>query len=435
MLEAMKRAIYAVVDTNFLLHFRALESIHWPELLNATSVELVLSSVVLDEVSAHASVATSKKLRQRASAAGKRLRSQLFGKGGRAVLRDKVALNFADRARDAHYKRFDLDRGVRDNELLVVALLHRAKRRRVMLVTDDLTLQLRSEGLGIPVYAPPDDLRLPEEEDADEKELKTLRAVPRPKLELRQIALAEGGRTRPLALPLDEQICAAAVRQEDQWAQFAQMAEMSRRAARLGDPIMWEEELRREGSQTRDTAHAYVIGFASAVKEARAYRDRLSKMVRVSFVLANTGTGPAEGIRVLLFIQRGVIAEVGRSVPDPPPFPERPFDDDAYSPRFHSDLPALNQKPAEVETTLLITQTSSSEVRKEEVPDLGLCYVIEDHISKIQHGQDLRLPNLFVEFRQRGDVKTFQIVVRMHADNVAAPQEQTVNILAEPSTD
>jgi hypothetical protein len=158
-------AARAVLDTNVYLHFRPIGEIDWLAQLGQPAVRLLLPIAVLGELDNQKNGGRAR-LRARAAKRLASFRGLLAGRGrgrGPADLRQGVSLEVV----------LDPPGHVpcpnTDEEVMIVA--QRLADRRggpVLLVTGDLSMQLRAEARGLTVVELPDDLRLPLDADIDE---------------------------------------------------------------------------------------------------------------------------------------------------------------------------------------------------------------------------------------------------------------------------
>lgn len=149
-------AARAVLDANVYLHFKPFTDIDWRSELRQAAVRLIVPIAVLAEMDNQKNAGRDK-VRPRAAKRLASMRKLLAGQGrGPADVRQGVSLEVL--LDPPHHQR----QPNTDEEVMSVA--ERLTERRggpVLLVTGDLSMQLRAEARGLKVVELPDGLRLP----------------------------------------------------------------------------------------------------------------------------------------------------------------------------------------------------------------------------------------------------------------------------------
>jgi rRNA maturation endonuclease Nob1 len=157
--DADHNEIRAVLDTNVHLHFKPFDQItNWSEIVqkdnNAATIQLIVPLPVVKELDDKKNLAKAP-LASRASSRLKELRHRLVGQGtGPVSLREGVRLS-------VFVPRNPVDMTNADEAIL--ACVHRLAMRPggpVVLVTGDMSMQLRAEVQNITVRIMPEDLRI-----------------------------------------------------------------------------------------------------------------------------------------------------------------------------------------------------------------------------------------------------------------------------------
>lgn len=165
-------ALYVFPDTNFLLHFQRPDQIDWPTLTGASSVVLVLASVVIGELDDIKNRHESRKLKQRARGLATWVKDSWRGRA--KSLRPNVTFEVHLRENDEHLTDGLVAR-VNDDRLIANALAFRTEGKDVAIATNDNITGMKAEERGIRWIEPGEDLALPLEKDEIEKERDELR--------------------------------------------------------------------------------------------------------------------------------------------------------------------------------------------------------------------------------------------------------------------
>src|SRR5262249_9801726 len=159
---------------NTFLHFLSFDQIDWPSIARCKEVTLVVAPVILAELDRKKYEATGK-IRERSRAAINRL-SRFIDNHVAEPLRAGVTLQLLDREPGLDYSTHGLDKDVPDDRLLASVIYFREQDGfpSASIVTADVGLQLKSRSRGVQVVILPDDLRLPEGPDPNEKQIQQL---------------------------------------------------------------------------------------------------------------------------------------------------------------------------------------------------------------------------------------------------------------------
>src|ERR1035437_3822085 len=107
----------AFLDTNTFLHFRRLDQLDWPELLQTTDVRLIIAPVVIRELNRHKDFPTSIKTRERAATA-LRILDKWSDDSSPVFIRKLVELQFRVQDPLIDSATFNLSRDVSDDHLI-----------------------------------------------------------------------------------------------------------------------------------------------------------------------------------------------------------------------------------------------------------------------------------------------------------------------------
>src|SRR5665811_2428307 len=182
---------YVFADTNLFEQFSPITDIDWLALANCESATLLVSSVTIRELNRHKDGAANGRLKRKAAAVLSGLK-RYSEQGAPAKIRAGVELEFQTQEPRIDFAAHQLDEQDGDDRLVATALTFALGKgltsESVLVATGDfgLQLKLRSQPL-VGIIPLPDELRLPDEPDAEERlirelkeEVRTLRdAVPK----------------------------------------------------------------------------------------------------------------------------------------------------------------------------------------------------------------------------------------------------------------
>lgn len=291
----------AYLDTNVFLQFRPLREWDWCALLESSSVELVIKPVVVRELEGKKH-GENRRLRKRATA-GLRLITDIVTGSLAGPVRHGVTLRFDAAEPAIDFQAHGFSREVPDDWLLA-SLVEDGAAAPVM-VTDDTTLTLKARSKGIRTKTPPDEMRLPPDEDEDIKRLESENR------ELRQ-QLAK----RPdLELTFEDNTAVLRVQMEppaliSDW-------EIDREVSRKGAELRQAADIRARSPyrpfDRLDRARYDERELETYLAEMRTYRrtQRVQEEARarsraVQLRLDNRGFAPATGIELYLRSPTGV---------------------------------------------------------------------------------------------------------------------------------
>ena len=164
------------VDTNILLHYNMFDDIDWPSLVEHDEVLLVISMAVTRNLDRQKSEHPQKRVRDRAQAVLRRF-DALESADPDGAARPHVRLQFLSTDPLIDFGAAGLSRDVDDDWLIASMLAFRDSSAGYgpILVTADRGLRLKARHFGFEVLALPDEIRLPDEADATERELRNLK--------------------------------------------------------------------------------------------------------------------------------------------------------------------------------------------------------------------------------------------------------------------
>jgi predicted ribonuclease YlaK len=175
---------FAFIDTSIFLHYQPFDHVNWLGMLEVKSAALVIAPITISELNDKKDESTPK-LRQRAASVLKKLEI-LWTKGPPFQVRPGLGLLLQDVEPSIDYAAYQLDYRSQDDRLLAAVLQFRATNAeaQLILITADFGLRVKARRHGIEATGLPEELKLPEEADPNEKRIQQLE---RELLELKRV--------------------------------------------------------------------------------------------------------------------------------------------------------------------------------------------------------------------------------------------------------
>jgi hypothetical protein len=163
--------VYAFLDTNTVLHFKRPDLIDWNELIDATTIFVVVTPVLVRELEQQKIHNRSRKLRERAQSILSWL-ANFVDEENTSEVRSGIHLLFLRYSPSIDFEKNKLSRLISDDELIASALEFKSQHGAdVVVSTADLGLRMKLPAHGLKGVAPNESDRLPNEPDESEKEL------------------------------------------------------------------------------------------------------------------------------------------------------------------------------------------------------------------------------------------------------------------------
>ncbi|MCB0194471.1 MAG: hypothetical protein KDJ65_21155 [Anaerolineae bacterium] len=448
------------LDTNIYLHYQFFDEIDWLKLLHTEAVIIIIPPVVIDELNKHKELHPRPRVKKRAGAVLKKL-SILFDTTSTAYIRDNVEVFLEDRAPLIDFELNRLNPLVQDDILIGGVIEYRNENpdAEIVLVTSDtgLTLLAKARRQRITTFKVPDNLKLPNEPDPNQQQIKKLEdeirklqsamprlslasedenqryrfILPRPnQLTANEIMnkLEEIRNLNPkIELPTDEQFS-----QDTSALGFRSSAEII--AALAADRInrIPAESIAEYNDELDEFFHRY----QKYLQDRVSYNNLRRRTIKLEFLLINSGTKPAEDIDIYMHFPDGFQLFNEDNFPDPPIVPEPPskpktslellgsanrvLSSGIYNPSLRlMDLDPTStfvSLPSNV-TSLNIKHTSS--------------YDVDFHVQRLKHQKRIRPELLYIVFDSFEEAKSFSIDYKILSANVPQEVTGTLNVIIQ----
>lgn len=448
----MKKVVFP--DTNVFLHFRPLDEVDLPALLDCTEVELVITPVVLEELDEHKWAHSLPKIRKRADSSLKRI--EAWVEDGTPIRSGVTVTLHASEPKDETLEAHRLNWRSQDDRLFATILEYQEEQRDedILLLAGDSGARLRIRNFGIATAQLPDDVKLPSAQDALQKinqelrqELATLRNR-MPLLELRFAGELDGQ-----TVELERQLTSAPSEMSDLFHEM--VGEVKRKAALyLGDETPSEHlgpldplaDIRKQvGKQISAMANQSFV--TPSQEEIERYRREVAafpekfdrylrrhlsianehrRTIRIALELENSGGAPAEDVLLILTVPEKLQwrwEPEDSDFPDPPEPPRTPR---TLAQTLAGDFNALSV-PARFRDMPYMYMHDDLDLLSPIISESGLRLKWE--IGSCRHHQAMTLDPLFVMFRDPEDISNFGIQYEVHEKNT--PERVTGRLLVK----
>jgi hypothetical protein len=457
---------YLFLDTNVLLHYLPFDQIAWSQIVRAEEVVLVFSPVTLRELNKHKDTHHSRRIRQRAGAVLKKL-NQLFRSESEVQFESGPIALHEDRDANIDYSKYHLSYAVQDDQLMATMIMHREQYgdRRLVLITADegLILLGKARRQHFEVILLPDNLRIPEEADPVEEELKELKRAQRgeqvPKLFL---CFQNGDKHMtytllpPIAFtPTNWQSELDEIKRQHPKMELPRGVTFEIKLGENDDDTLEGLRLNEEKFTSSMSAIAHMLGGYIEPQEVADYNEQLQRFyihceqylqikwsqntnlrrtIQLIIELANDGTTPAEDIDVYLDFPDGVTLfdeHPYRVLPRSPKPPSRPTPRSSMvrlsdSVQIPSHILMNLARPADNDWHL----DMGSNVSALNIEGTTVSF----HVDRLKHRLHERAKNLYLVFDTYDRAGSFNIAYRILAANVSHEIAGQLHIVIDKST-
>ena len=414
------------LDTTVFLSYSQVDQIDWCVVLDAEEVVLVVAPVVIRQLNRHKDNPRTRKIRERAASALKKL-ERYSEQQPPLMVRDSVELRFRTTEPVIDFAFDRLSRDIDDDWLLATILEFRKESpaSEIVLVTDDLGLKLKARAYQIQAQRLPEHLRLPEETDPEqarirelEEEVRLLKlSVPELRLEFedgKDYFRVELTRLTPSS-PATKARLMEKVRVEHPRLDSAFLAV---------DLIAGAVSVPAEVTLYNHQLEQFFANYERHLEALDGFADSERRTVKLEIMVYNKGTCPAEDISVIIHFPETVqLLQEPPKPPDPPLPPAKPTKVPRIAPdTFRPSIP--ESAPASPSKTMW-SNVSRPTFR-------SAAHQVDWHVKKINHGFSVSLDPLYIRFESWEAVKPFTVDYRVHAGNVPKMVTGQLHVIVEP---
>lgn len=429
------------LDTNVYLHYQPFDQIDWLELLKTDALTIVVPPVTIRELNKRKDLPSRPRVGKRAGQVLKRL-LQLHESGPEPPLREGVVLRFEDREPNVDFAAHQLVQEAQDDVLIASIIMCQDEHpdADIVLVTSDLglTLLIKAGRQGIATAQLPDSLKLPEEADERDKQIKQLqqelleskKRTPELALTFRDGAEHAEFVLQPPAELTEGEVDDALEKVKLSYPKLEEAAEPPRElgpliqaiqaasATKLDMNVVPPEAIQKYNAQLEE----YYQRFAQYLESEAAYRNSRRRTIVAGTALTNSGTAPADDIDVWMGFPDGLRVATQDQLrgapepPEPPPKPRSPWEQLLRHTPSPMDFmpPSLEHYLSDLPSALGVSDTnvSTPTIRRTN------SYEVEFHIDRVKHNTGESCPTLYLVLDSFEHADPFHSDYRIRAGNV-----------------
>jgi len=418
------------LDTNTFLHYRFFTDVDWCEELRSNCVILIVCSAVLSELDRRKFSDSDKKIRDRA----KKVISKLSQIASHAEIRTNVQLLFLTKEPKIDWEHEGLSPDIFDDRIIATMLVEEGTKENVILVTADFGLRLKAQARGIQCHTLMEEMLLPSKTPAEEEIAKLRERLQRlehslPKLSLKLLSQGKIADFAEFSLkklaPLtqtDIEVEVAKIR--NQYQKLPSPPSGASPVVAFLSAGFSQSEIDRYNKEVEE----YTKQMPDYLKGKWAYRELLSRTVRLRFALVNDGSSPAEDVDIFLYFSDGFKLVDKEGFPKEPSAPEQPTPPRTmiemfqnigrfnipYLPRISSPVMSPHTRP-DVPEGPFIKKTNS--------------YEVSFSVQRLKHGLKIIFDPLFAIFPSIESASSFGIEYRVLAANLPEDIKGHVHIV------
>ena len=442
-------AVFAILDTNTFLHYLSLEQIDWSDVFPGKQVVLFVCPPVIRELNKHKDAPRTAKLRDRASAALRRLDAWADSPSP-VVLSNAVEIRFTIHDARIDFAAHHLVREIADDHLIaaLIELQGEVSTSSVVLLTRDTGLKLKAKAHGFSAAALPDTALLPEDALLSEKRIKELEAQVRELENARpKLRLAFPGASDHLALRF-------------QRAEILSDADIATRMAELRNqhPKMSASAKTTppsEGTQTMlyallsgasqlgavdpESIKKYNEGLDSFFTGYEKYLNKLahfyaweSQTAAINLVLFNEGSKPADDVDIFMHFPDGFELFEEHEYNKEPEAPKAPAKPKSILEQARDGIPmaalGLDRYAYLPDLGPVRMPAGPSNVSGPKIKRTN-SYDVKVHVERAKHGIEVALDVMYITFDPAAGARSFAIKYAIHASNLPTHVNGTLNVV------
>lgn len=399
-------------DTNNFLHFRSFIEIDWTTLIGGGEYTLVISPTVVDELDKH-KTNSNRKVAVKAKNAIEKLEKIETG---------EIQFNLifiTSRPSDAVYDQHKLSRSHADDGLFASLIEHEVGiADKKVLVTNDLGVKVRSKSLGIHSIKLPEEYKLAEELNEEEKKIKALeQELNELKNRLPKVSLVFNNSTNRLNHSLGKmQFAWPEYLERESRKNKRQYAKWDKQGNRLGNTAftlgnMFNQISEEDIARYNKELDKYYAEYEEYLEQEYFYQSYLLRCVEVNLNLANDGTLPAEDTDVYLHFPDGFV--LAEELDDEPKKPRPP-----RHPRSIFDSPSppnLGFLGRNIESVFTKHDPNAPYLSRLEKTN---SYEVEFKVPTVKHNMKMPLKKLYACFESMEAMKSFKVEYSLNVANL-----------------
>lgn len=437
MTTSRKPQIVAFLDAMVFLHYRSIEELDWRDLLDADSVELLVTRLTMGEVDRHKDWHPSATIQERARRASNSFVRWFTEPGPTFKLREGVSVGAYMALPTVDFGALQLDHAVPDDRLIAAIMHYRVQNPHatVALVTQDVGPTLTARAQGIAVASLPSSFRLESPASAQEKRIRELQTrlseleASMPEVELRIMSADGPVAFTTVAIPIGAlEISEAEVEQEIQTQ--AKKHPPIRRPTGSPNNVLYQitGPLPEEYDRYARDREQYLDEYRKYVSRRWRWSDQLRRSFRIEFMLENVGTAPAEDIDLALRIPQGVSPNFdGKGLVTPP---DRP---DAPEPPQNAAQRMVGSRYSRLALDSIAKRLPSNSLRPPNVSDpfsrrSGDGWEVIVTVHRLKHNSRVRMKPIYLTFERYELVSSFGLEYTLRTANIPRPHSGSIGV-------
>ena len=424
------------------LHYKAVEEINFPELLNVDKVSILVPRITLRELDEQKNIHPQSKIRERAKKVLKKVEEWIKTE---KPIRPNVTLKYYNLIPNIDFEKHGLNKNWNDDFLLATILQYKEDNpaQGVYLITQDSGPRLTALHLNIPSIELSHEFKLSIEPDPLEIENRELkRTLSKIQSAIPQLVVCFSGREKAeshacfsLEAPsnsIDEEIkkriTELTKKHPKRYPTNSEHTDniniLSAFALNHLLPIPTEEYERYNKEVDK-----YIVQYETYLKGSWENREIAKRTIKFQIEIRNIGTAPAEDVDIYLYFPDGfeLVTE-----DDLLPFPKKPHP--PIEPRTQAKIitESLNRFQD-------FSHFSHFSIPKPYMPQIGdisafdlkktKSYELTDHFKRIKHGDFVQLPELFLIFESFDSAKSFSCEYTIRPANIPEPLCGSINFV------
>jgi len=437
------------IDTMIYLHYQSINDINFHEFLGDNPIKIIIPRITIRELDKEKNTNSSDKIRERAK---KVLKNVEEITNLNTEIRDKVSLELYPEKPKINFDKKNLDPNWNDDYLIATIIqfkIDNPGKDKIILITQDTGPIFSAKNLGIDVIKMPEKYKLPIELGKLELENKELKKTIE-KLQNALPSLSLGfsdsdGKTLDNATfylkkqkkysDKDIENKINKLKQKYPKMEFSK-EKNSKDSKTVYDGLLAVQNIMQNIFNTipKEEYDKYSKEIDKYLKEYKKYLeeinslDYISRSIRFQLEIKNDGTAPAEDVSICISFPNGfelyTIDEfLELPLPEEPSPPEKPFSQaEKLSNMLHYSIPDISN-----------INLKNDFANFKELPTFSLkktnSYELTDHFNRIKHGEEAKLPELFLIFDSFEVAKSFKVKYIIRPANLPEPVEGELNFV------
>ena len=431
------------IDTMVFLHYRFIDEIDLPKILDAKSVTIVIPRITLRELDDHKNGHKLPKIRDRAKRIQKSMLDWIENK---KPVRQGVSIhNYYKVPSPEYFQKNGLKPDWNDDILIASILQFKEDNSEdeVVLITQDIGPRLTANQFNIPVISLSEKDKLSIEPDPVELENKKLKKeLAKIKGALPELVLYFSGSNE------EENFKKFVVRppiESDENQINKIMADLKKKHPKQNPPLREERRVAfskedlsvfiddsyniplEEYDRYNNELDSFFINYENYVREIWEANDRSKRTIRFELEVRNIGSAPADDVDLYIYFPDGFQLFTIENQPKLPKEPSPP-----QKPRTRKSL--LVQNSPVIQNLSNFNRLSDFEMSPFYKLKRTKSYEFTDYYKRIKHGDSVKLTELILVFDSYETAKSFNCDYTFSVANLPGPIKGRLDFIIERST-